>query len=117
MNLDSFALQLLAYVFPWYQARLVEQVGGEVARECRRTLWQQISRRIRGMSVAEVRGYARAQAVAIVAPEVDEALVRRRLNPALRNAVLEASIDQLVALAVRDVLSEAPAPATRSMAA
>lgn len=117
MNFDDLVMNLLAWLFPSYQARLVEQAGGEVARQCRTALWQRISWRIRGMSVAEVRGYVRACAAEIVASDVEQVLSRRRWNLALREQVTAASVDQLVSLAVRDVLSEVPPVAAKPRAA
>jgi hypothetical protein len=104
-------------LFPWRLARLAEQVGGEVARECRADLWRRVRRETADMSVPEARGYARAQAAALAAAQVDEALARRSLDTALRARVLESSIDQLVNMAVRDALHEQSPADTRSLAA
>jgi hypothetical protein len=116
MNLD-YSSNLFAFLFPWQQTRLVEQVGGEAARECRADFWQCIAPRIVGMSVAEVRGYVRALAEGVVATEVEQAINRRRLNSALRPRVVAAAVDQLINLAVRDALSDAAQPAVRPLAA
>ena len=106
MNLESPSSGLFAFLFPWHQARLVEQVGGEVARECRADFWQGVCPRVVGMGVAEVRGYVRAIAEGFVVTEVDQVLDRRRLNPALRPRVVASAVDQLINLAVRDALSD-----------
>jgi hypothetical protein len=116
MNLD-YSSNLFAFLFPWQQTRLVEQVGGEAARECRADFWQRVAPRVAGMSVAEVRGYVRALAEGVVAAEVDQAINRRRLNPALSPRVVAAAVDQLINLAVRDALSDAAPPAVRPLAA
>ena len=110
--MNSFATPnaLLSLVWPSYRTRLIDQVGGEVARECQADLWQCIRRRILGMSIPEIRGYARAHAVVFVAAQVDEVLERRSLRPALRARVAASAVDQLVSMTVRDALcDESPA--------
>jgi hypothetical protein len=117
MNLESSSNSLFAFLFPWHQSRLVEQVGGEVARECRADFWRGVCPRVVGMSVAEVRGYARALAEGFVVAEVDHVLDRRRLSPALRPRVVSSAVDQLVNLAVRDALSDGSSADVRPLAA
>jgi hypothetical protein len=95
-------------LLPWHQTRLVERVGGEVARQCRDDLWRRVSRHLSGMSAAEVRGYARAHAIEIVAAETDWALHRHRLSANYRARVIESGIEQIVAMVVRDALRMAP---------
>jgi hypothetical protein len=96
---------------------LVEQAGGEVARECHAELWQRVRRQVAGMSVPEIRGYVRAHAAGVAADQVEVVLSRRALKPALGSRVLASGIDQLVSMAVRDALiDESPAEA-RPMAA
>jgi hypothetical protein len=108
---------LFAFLFPWQRRRLAEQVGGEVARECRTAFWKRICPRISNMSVAEIRGYARALAEDFILEELDMALARRRLSVAFRGRALASGVDQLVALAIRDALSEEMPLAARPMAA
>jgi hypothetical protein len=93
-------------LFPWRRARLVDQVGGELARECRTALWRRVRGVVAGMSAAEARGYARAQAGGLAARHVDQAISRRSLSPLLRDGVLASGVDQLARMAVRDALSE-----------
>jgi hypothetical protein len=117
MNPTSLSNSLRTLLFPWVRARLVEQAGGEVARECHAELWQRVRRQVAGMSVPEIRGYVRAHAAGIVAGQVEEVVSRRSLRPALVTRVLASGIDQLVTMAVRDALiDESPAEA-RPMAA
>ena len=97
-------------LFPWLRARLVEQAGGEVARECRGELWQRVRRQVASMSVPEIRGYVRAHAAGIAAAQVETVLSRRSLKPSLGTRVLASGIDQLVSMTVRDALiGELPA--------
>jgi hypothetical protein len=118
MNLNSSTANVLSFLFPWQRTRLVvEQMGGEVARECRADFWRRLSRRVVGMSVAEVRGYARALAEGAVVAEVDHVIERRRLTLALRDRVVASGVDQLVSLAVRDALSEESPVSARPLAA
>jgi hypothetical protein len=117
MNLEYPSTNLFAFLFPWHQTRLVEQVGGEAARECRADFWQCVAPRVVGMSVAEVRGYVRALAEGFIVGEVDQVLNRRRLNPTLRLRVVAAAVDQLINLAVRDALSDAASANVRPLAA
>src|SRR3990172_3432251 len=98
----------LRFLFPWHNVYLVEQVAGEVARECRAGLWRRVYRRSSNMSIAEIRGYVRAQAAGCVAGEVDQVLCRRSVKPALRSRVVDAVVDQLVNMVAHDVLSGAP---------
>jgi hypothetical protein len=69
------------------------------------------------MSIAEIRGYARAQAAGCVGTEVEQVFRYRRLKTALQNRVTDAAVDQLVSLIVHDVLSEPPMVIARTMAA
>ena len=69
------------------------------------------------MSLAELRGYARAQAAGLVAAEADRVLGRRHLRPPMRDRVLAAGVDQVVNMAVRDALSGPAADAARPIAA
>ncbi len=108
---------LLALLFPWRQSRLVAQAGGELARQCRADLCRRVGRRAAGMSLAELRGYARAQAAGLVAAEADRVLGRRHLKPATRDRVLAAGVNQAVNMAVRDALSGPPPAAARTIAA
>ena len=108
---------VLARFLPWYNTRLVTQVAGEVARQCRGTLWQRVSRRTAGMSVSEMRGYVRAHAASHVRNEVALASRRRRLRSALQKQVVDAAVDQLVVMVARDVLCGVPPAGTRTMAA
>lgn len=117
MNAISQPNALLTMLFPWRQTRLVEQAGGEVARECRAGLWQQVCQKTAGMSAPEIRGYARAYAAVIASDHVDQVLDRRSLKPALRVRVLASGVDQLVSMAVRDALSEEAPVIARPMAA
>jgi hypothetical protein len=110
-------IDFIASLFPWRQARLAEQAGGEVARLCRADLWRRICWGVRGMSVAETRGYARAYAAGFIAAEVDQVLGRHALNPTLRARAMAWGVDQLVAMAVRDALGEAPPAEARPLAA
>jgi hypothetical protein len=117
MNPSSHPNSLFAFLFPWSKARLVEQVGGEVARECRAELWQRVRRQVAGMSVPELRGYVRAHAAGIAAIQVEQVLERRSLKPRLRARVLASGIEQLVSMAVRDALIEEVPLEARPLAA
>jgi hypothetical protein len=117
MNTIAPSSYLLAFLLPWRRTRLVEQAGGEVARECRADLWQRVRRPVAGMSVPELRGYVRAHAVGIAATHVEQVLGRRSLNSALQVRVLASSVDQLVSMAVRDALTEESPGEARNLAA
>ena len=73
--------------------------------------------RAAGMSLAELRGYARAQAAGLVAAEADRVLGHRHVRPPVRERVLAAGVDQVVNMAVRDVLCGLPVAAARPIAA
>jgi hypothetical protein len=103
--------------FPWYNRHLAEQVGGEVARECRDDLWRQGYPCTASMSIAAIRGYLRAQAGECVGSRVDEVLFRHRLNPSLGARVVASAISQFVGMAVHDILSEELPASKRSLAA
>ena len=107
----------LGFVFSRRQSRLAEQVGGEVARECRGDFWRCVGPQAAGMGMARVKGYVRALAEGFVVAEVDEVLERRRLNPALRARVVASAVEQLIVLAVRDWLSELAPAGARPLAA
>jgi hypothetical protein len=111
--------RFLNVLLPWRNDRLIEQAAGEVARQCQGDLWNKVCRRLDNMSLAEVRGYARAQAGEYAEAEVDLVLERRQLHPSLRARVLDSAIDQLIFMTVRTLLSREPwSPAApRSLAA
>ncbi len=118
MNLNSPMANVFASLFSWQRTRLlVEQMGGEVARECRADFWRRVCPRVTGMSVGEIRGYTRALAEGAIVTEVDQVLERRRLTLALRDRVVASGVDQLVSLIVRDALSEDPPASVRPLAA
>jgi hypothetical protein len=117
MNLESSPINWFGFLFSWHHGRLAEQVGGEVARECRAEFWQCVGPRVTDMGIARIRGYVRALAEGFVISEVDDVLERRRLNPAIRARAVASAVEQLISLAVRDALSEVPAVGARPMAA
>jgi hypothetical protein len=117
MNPTAPSHTFLTLLFSWSKARLIEQVGGEVARECHNQLWQRVRRQVAGMSVSEIRGYVRAHAAGIAAAEVEEVLDRRSLKSAMGARVLASSVDQLVSMAVRDALAEESSADARTLAA
>jgi hypothetical protein len=116
MNLTALPNSVLI-LFPWCKTRLVEQAGGEVARECRDELWHCVHRQVVGMSVSEVRGYVRAYAVGIADAQVEEVLGRRSLKLSLRDRVLASGVEQLVSMTVRDALLADSPEEARSLAA
>jgi hypothetical protein len=117
MDTASPTAGLFGWLFPWHRARLVEQAGGEAARECRAAFWQRLAPRTAGMDVAEVRGYAHALAEGFVTANVDRVLERRRLGPSLRAEVMASAVRQLIGFAVRDALSEELSAMARPLAA
>jgi hypothetical protein len=117
MNSTATTNTLLMSFFPWHQTRLIEQAGGEVARECRADLWNRVRCRAMSMSTPEIRGYVRAYAVGCAANQVDQVLNRWCLKPALRLQVLASGVEQLVSMAVRDALSDEMPTDVKPMAA
>ena len=116
MDVTNPTMDWWTLLLPWRRTRLAEQLGGELARECRAELWRRIGRQIAGMSTPEARGYARVQAAQLAADHIDMVLGHRSLDPALRDRMLASGIDQLIGMAVRDALSEPPLaePQTRA---
>ena len=108
---------LIKLLSRWQNVHLVERAAGEVARQCRASLWQRVYPRTASMGIAEIRGYIRAQSVGCIATEVKRVLSHRRLNPNLYNRVMDAAVDQLVARVAHDVLSGELPASTRPMAA
>lgn len=115
--LSKLFSRFLASVWPQFRFRLIEQVGGEVARECRASLWQTVRHQVARMSIPEARGYIRAQAAWIADRMVGPSLDHYALKADLRAEVLASGVDQLVAMVVRDAIGEAVAPARKRMAA
>jgi hypothetical protein len=111
------ANSLFDLFFPWRNSQLVEQLGGQLARECRGDFWRQGHRCLGSMSIAAIRGYARAQASGLAAAKVDQILPPRHLKPAFRSSVAEAAFDQLVGMVVHDVLAGQLPADERSIAA
>jgi hypothetical protein len=108
---------VIGLLFPWRNARLVEQAAGEVARQCQSDLWRLVCRHLGRLSIAEIRGYVRARAGDCVEAEVDSVLTRRQLEPSLRARVLASAIDQLILMTVRNLLSQESIAVPQSLAA
>ena len=102
---------------PGQSTWFVDQVADEVARRCRPSLWQRTCRGTGTMSVPEIRGYVRAQASGLVEPEVDAALADHGIRQSLRGRMVDSAVDQLIAMVIRDVLSEQPACEMKMIAA
>jgi hypothetical protein len=117
MSTTAVANAVLPFLVPGYRSRLIEQAGGEIARECRADLWNRVRQQTIGMSIPEIRGYVRAHAAGIAESQIDLVLDRRSLRASLRTHVLASSIDQLVGMAVRDALSDEMPADARLMAA
>jgi hypothetical protein len=109
--------RILAIFFPQYRFRLIEQVGGEVARECRAGVWQSVRRQVCCMSAPEARGYVRAQAAWFAAVRVGPSLDHYSLKPSLRAQVLESGVQQLISMIIHDSLVEAAAVEPKTLAA
>ena len=101
----------------WQNVQTVEQAAGEVARQCRDMVWQRIYPRTAEMSIAQIRGYIRAQAATVVDGEVDLMSHRRHLAPSLRAEIRETALALLVGGVIHDVLSEELPAGTRTLAA
>jgi len=108
---------LFRLLFSWRNVHLVEQAAGEVARQCRDTLWQRVYFRIADMSMAQIRGYVRAQAATLVGSQVDGVLGRRNLSPALYEEIREIAVAKLIGAVAHDVLSGELPASSRTMAA
>jgi hypothetical protein len=110
-------VSLLSSLSSWHNAHVVEQMAGEVARQCGARLGGQVYQRTENMSIAEIRGYVSAIAAGCVGGEVDRAISGRRLKPAMRSRVADAAVDQLVRMVAHDVLAFEPQARARTMAA
>jgi hypothetical protein len=111
------ANSLLNLLVPWHNRHLVDQLGGQLARECRGDLWQRGQRCLGSMTIAAVRGYARARASGCMAAKADQMLTERHLKSTLRARVIDAAVEQLVGMVVHDVLTGQLPADERSMAA
>jgi len=92
-------------LLPWYNEHLVEQLGGEVARDCRAAAWPRGAVLPEGLSPAAIRGYVRAQSGEFIEGQVEEILARRRAKPALRPRIEASAVAQLAALVLHDFLT------------
>ncbi len=117
MNTHLFPASLLARMFFRGRRHRIEQIGGEIARQCRVALWRRVSQAAFDMSAAELRGYARAQAGDLAAAEAEISLERHRLRESFREPILMAGIEQLVELIVHDAVGEQSWNAARPIAA
>jgi hypothetical protein len=113
----SWIDRLLDAVFCWLDAALVHQAAGELARECRDTLWEHLGQRLCGMSHPQSMGYVRAVAPEFLAREVDVVLNRRRLPANLRAHVIADALEQVVGMVAEDVSQFRGRKATRARAA
>lgn len=94
---------ILDRLFAWLDISLIEQAAGELARECRSTVWEATNDKACGMSRDEARGYIRAFAPEFLVREVDLVLQRRRVRESLRQRILVEATNQLVELVVKDI--------------
>jgi hypothetical protein len=108
---------LFARLFSRRHSRRIEQLGGEIARQCRVVLWRRVSRAAFEISAAELRGYARAMAGDLVAAETELSLKRHRLRESWREEAQAAGIEQLIELIVHDAVGEQFWSASRPIAA
>jgi hypothetical protein len=99
----SWVDRLLDRLFSWLDAPLIKRAAGELARECRDTIWEDVCQRTSGMGHAQARGYIRAVAPAFLAREVDLVLNRHRAGAALRPHVLAKALEQVVDMVADDV--------------
>jgi|GEM_PF-3299049 len=106
MKTSNTAAKILSILFSGRRRRFIEQLAGEAARDCRGRLWRIICRQTREMSPPEIRGYARAIAADLLEEHVEHVLERHDADAALRASVITAGVEQLVATAVRDALSD-----------
>jgi hypothetical protein len=100
----SWVDRLLDGLFCWLDASLVKRAAGELARECRDTIWEHIYQRTSGMGHAQARGYVRAVAPAFLSKEVDLVLNRHRAGAFLRPHVLARALEEVVDLVADDVV-------------
>jgi hypothetical protein len=69
------------------------------------------------MSMAELRGYVRAQAAVWIDGEIEHLSTRGALKPALRARVTDTAVNQLISMVAHDVLSGLSPADVRNMAA
>jgi hypothetical protein len=117
MKLGFSTTDLLGRLFPWHSNHWVDQMAGEVAQRCRAQVWRRVCRRTSNMSMAELRGYVRAQAARWIDGEIDHLASQGPINPALRARVADTAINQLISMVAHDVLSESSPADMRNMAA
>lgn len=106
MNKSNPVAKILALLFSGHRKRLIDQLAGEAARDCRGQLWRGICRQIRSMTPSEIRGYARALAAGLIEETVEHVLERWNADTSLRDQVVASGIEQLMVMAVRDALSD-----------
>lgn len=109
--------RLLRLLFCRRQIQTVDQAAGEIARQCRDTIWQRVYPAAYGMTAPQIRGYVRAQAAASVETEVDRVLRRRNLSLSLSGETKEAAINQLIGGVIHDVLCGNPPGMIETVAA
>jgi hypothetical protein len=95
---------LLRLIFCRRSVQAADQAAGEVARQCRDTVWGRVYPAAYNMTAPQIRGYVRALAAASVEAEVDRVLRRRNLSASLSGETKEAAIDQLIGGVIHDVL-------------
>ena len=117
MNVADILRFLVLSLSPWHKRLLIQEAGGEVARECRSDLWHRVHRQVVGMSVPEIRGYVTAQATFLANAEVDAVLDRQLLARSLRDRVLASAVDHLVKMTIHDALAKESSRQVRTRAA
>ena len=76
----------------------------ELARRSHAAVSQRLSPALLRMGLMEARGYIRARAAAVVASELDSLVQRTGCSPALAAIVRKRAIDEVVRLAIGDLL-------------
>jgi hypothetical protein len=99
---------LLDWLFNWLDTSLVQQTGGELARECHGGLWAELADQLALMTPAKAREFVHEHAIQVVLTEVDTVMQRRRIRLALRAAIVAEAAEQLVELVAKDVARMRP---------
>ena len=117
MNLWLSTLNPFARLFSWRNHEWLDRTAGEVAEKCRANVWQRVRLRTSDMSMAELRGYVRAQAAAWIDGEIDHLACRDSWKPALRSRVTDTAVNRLISMVTHDALTDCTPASLQNMAA
>jgi hypothetical protein len=117
MRPNSSFSHVFQFVLPWQNVPVIRRAADKVACRCRAILGDRALQSTADMTLAEIRGYVRAQTSGFIDAEVDQSMGSIRLGAALRSRITDGAIDRLAAMIVAEAAESEVATDRRILAA